>query len=82
MESRSYDEWDMKVAEWRGHVLGSIDGLNKEVSQLREDIKEYGAKIDKLDDRLTNLQVKVAGIGAISGLVVSIIGFLVMRGLG
>jgi predicted sulfurtransferase len=74
-----YDEWDMKIAEWRGHVLASMEGLNKEISQLREDIKENTEVTNKLNSRLTGIEIKVATIGGVSGIITSLVLWILTR---
>ena len=77
--TNGYDEWDMKIAEWRGNVLASIESLNKEISMLRDDLKCTNDKIDKFNNRLTELQVKMAAIGGTAGIIASLVLWLLTR---
>ena len=78
-KDNGYDDWDMKIAEWRGHVLASIEAMNKENSQLREEIKCLSIKIDSLGNRLTLSQVKLGALAATVSLITSIVLWLVTR---
>lgn len=78
-KSDGYDDWDMKIAEWRGNVLASIEAMNREITQLREDIKCTNTKIDNLNFRLTTVQIKIAAIGGTAGIITSLVLWLVTR---
>jgi hypothetical protein len=82
-----------KITEWRGYTLRALEDISKELTETKEGVKacnikidvvntEINKKLDKLDDRLTGLYIKVAAIGGTMGLIVSLIGILVSHGLG
>ena len=79
MTEKDFTDYDMKLAEWRGHVLASIEAMNKENTQLREEVKLLGGKIDALSLRLTALQVKVAAIGGTAGIITSIVLWIITK---
>jgi hypothetical protein len=57
------------------HVLRELQRLNGQLEKMDE-------KLDRLKDQLTLMQVKVAGIAAIAGLVVTIIANLIIKSIG
>jgi len=73
MSPETYDDYDMKLSEWRGYVVRALEDLNKEMIDIKDNQKCIEDKIDKLDGRLTNLQIKVAGISAIVTIIVSLV---------
>jgi len=73
MSPETYDDYDMKLSEWRGYVVRALEDLNKEMADIKDNQKCIEDKIDKLDGRLTNLQIKVAGISAIVTIIVSLV---------
>ena len=79
MVEKDFNEYDMKLAEWRGHVLASIEAMNKENTQLREEVKLLGGKIDDLSLRLTAIQVKVAALGGTAGIITSIVLWIITK---
>ena len=79
MVEKDFNEYDMKLAEWRGHVLASIEAMNKENTQLREEVKLLGGKIDALSLRLTAIQVKVAALGGTAGIITSIVLLIITK---
>jgi len=79
MVEKDFNEYDMKLAEWRGHVLASIEAMNKENTQLREEVKLLGGKIDALSLRLTAIQVKVAALGGTAGIITSIVLWIITK---
>jgi predicted nucleic acid-binding Zn-ribbon protein len=73
MSPTAFDDYDMKLSEWRGYVVRALEDLNKEMVDIKSNQKCIEDKIDKLDSRLTNLQIKVGGIAATVTIIVSII---------
>ena len=72
MNDKDFTDYDLKLAEWRGYTVRTLVDMN-------ENIKELNIKVDKMNDNLTNLKIKVAMIGGTSGLIVSIIMFLLTK---
>lgn len=66
-------EFKMKTAEFRGYTLKALEDISKEIFDLKCDIKETNKRIEDLVSKLSLLQTKVAGIGAVAGLIVSIV---------
>lgn len=60
------DNQKMKEAEWRGYMLKTVEDIDEELTTLRQ-------KVDRIDANVNSLYAKVAGIGAIVSLVVSMI---------
>jgi len=73
MSPNTFDDYDMKLSEWRGYVVRALEDLNKEMIDIKSNQKCIEDKIDKLDTRLTNLQIKVAGISATVTIIVSLV---------
>ena len=61
--------------EWSRYVL-------KELERLNACFEKIDGKVDKLGERMTLLQVKVAGIAVISSLITSLIALVVAKFLG
>jgi len=68
--TNNYTEWDMKIAQWRGETLKALEDLNKDIDEIKTDVKD-------IKKRMVGVQIKAAGlggsIGLICGLIVSII---------
>lgn len=64
--TKNNNEWKIKQAEWRGYVAKSLEDLDEKVDKIDK-------KVDKLADCVSNMQIKMAGIGAASGLIVTIV---------
>lgn len=77
LAERAFNEYDIKLAEWRGSTVRALTDMNDEIKCMHKDIKELDNKIDRVNEQLTNLRIKVAGIGATSGFIVSIIMYLI-----
>jgi len=60
------NSWKIKQAEWRGYVAKSLEDLDEKVEKLVN-------KVDIIDSRIWTMQIKVAGIGAISAILVTLV---------
>ena len=73
----------LKEAEWRGYTLKALEDMNSELKEIKEDQKDFqrelNIKIEKLNTRLTNVQIKVAGAASVLALIVSIVMRFVMK---
>ena len=78
-QNDQYDEYDMKMSEWRGYVVRALEDTNKELKEIKDNLSNCEDKIDHLNSRLTNIQVKVATIGGTSGVITSIVLWLITR---
>jgi len=67
------DEWRMKQMEWRGYTLKALEDMNDELKEIKTQLKETNAKIDRIGNNLQKIQIKVAGIGATVAILVSFI---------
>lgn len=76
---KTFDEYDLKLSEWRGYVVRALEDINREQVNTLKKIQCVELKIDAINDKITNLKVKVAGIGAGSGLVVSLVLWLITK---
>ena len=54
----------------------------RELQRMNDQLEKMDEKMDRLKDQLTLMQVKVAGIAAIAGLIVTIIANLIIKGIG
>jgi hypothetical protein len=61
--------------EWSKYVL-------KEIERLDECYKDIDNKLDAMKEKVTMLQIKVAGIGAVSSIITTIIILLLTNLLG
>jgi len=67
-----FNDWDMKVSEWRGYTLKALEDMNKELGAMQQ-------KLDKIDEKLTGMRIKVAAIGGTTGLIVALVTSLVLK---
>ena len=63
----------LKQAEWRGYTLKALEDMNGELKEIKLAQKELDIKIEALNDRLTNVQIKMASVAATLALIVSIV---------
>jgi len=73
MTDQNSNGFRLSTAEWKGYVKGSLENIY-------DDIKEIKKKVDRINQRVTNLQLKMAGIGATVSLIVSLL-FLLAKEL-
>lgn len=78
-EEKTFDDWDMEMSKWRGYVVRALEDSNTELKEIKSMIKGCDDKIEKFNSRLNMLEIKVAGIGAVSGIVASIILWLITK---
>ena len=71
--SNENGDFKMKTTEFRGYTLKALEEIGKDISELKEDVKALNSRIEKISNRLVALQTKVAGIGAVAGIVVSLV---------
>lgn len=64
------NNFKMKSAEWQGYLKATLEAM-------KEDIGEIKGNIEKLDRRVTNIRVKIAGIGASVSLLTTLLIFLI-----
>jgi hypothetical protein len=69
----------MKTAEFRGHTVAVLENLEKNDERLETLVKELDGKFDLLNEKITNMRIKVAGIGSLTGLIVALITSFVVR---
>ena len=73
----SFDEWDMKMSEWRGYTLKALEDINDEMKILKKACDKMDKKLEKIDGKITRQTIKVgitSGImGLIAGLIISIL---------
>jgi len=70
--TKGYTSQDIKIAEWRGGVTEALTTLKDGQDKIEE-------KIDKINSRLTTVRIKVAAIGGASGLIMSVIAYIVLK---
>jgi len=68
----------LKQAEWRGYTLKALEGINEELKEIKQTQKDLDIKIGKLNTRMTNVQIKMAGVAATLAFIVSIVMKLVL----
>ena len=69
-ENDKFTGWDIKIAEWMGKTVNAIDNLNTDITKMDKKINDIYKNIDKINNSVINLRIKVAGIaGSISFIV-------------
>ena len=63
----------LKQAEWRGYTLKALEDMNDELKEIKVNQKELDKKIEKLNARLTNVQIKVTAGASTLAIIVSIV---------
>ena len=66
-------DFKMKTAEFRGYTLRALEEINQELIEIKTNIKENTLRIDKLNNKISLIQGKIAGIGAVAGVAASLI---------
>jgi len=67
-----FDRW-MKVSEWRGKTYQALEDIGRELSEIKKEIKDCKKEIRGNTRRLTGIQIKVASIGGVVSLIVTIL---------
>jgi len=62
----------LKSADWQGYVRRALEGFGEDLKEIKDDISD-------LNKRVTGIQIKVAAIGAVSALIVTLVINLVMK---
>jgi len=62
----------LKSADWQGYVRRALEGFGVDLLDIKDRIRD-------LDKRLRSMQIKVAGIGAVVALIVTLVINLVMK---
>jgi hypothetical protein len=79
-----------KTTEWRGYTLRALEDINKELNEIKEELKSSNIKMDelntrlavaqdKLNNRITTIKVQVAAIGGTAGIISSVLLFLLTK---
>ena len=55
--------------------------MNGEMKEIKEDINNIEKKLDKLNSRLTNTQVKLATLAGTVSLIVTIVSTIIINGI-
>jgi len=81
-----YTDYDLELANWRGQTVRALVDMNEELKEIKESIKscydkmdKTNEKIDRVDEKMTSLKIRVAEIGAASGLLTSVIFLLLSK---
>ena len=77
-----FDDWDLKQAEWRGYTLRALEDMNNEMRQVKEHCKRMDKKLDALNSRLTNTQIKLATLAGTVSILVTLITTVLINGIG
>jgi predicted nucleic acid-binding Zn-ribbon protein len=79
-----------KTTEWRGYTLRALEDINKELAEIKEELKLSNSKMeelnvrlaaaqDKLNSRITAIKVQVAAIGGTAGIISSVLLYLLTK---
>ena len=75
MPENPVERGDMgRMIEWRGYVVRALEDIDR-------DIKGLSDKVDKIDERLSATNVRVAAIGATVSVIVSLIMWAVKQAI-
>ena len=66
-------DFKMKTAEFRGYTIRALEEINRELIECKNAIKENTSRIEKLNNKISLMQGKIAGIGAVAGVVASLV---------
>ena len=66
-------DFKMKTAEFRGYTLKALEDISNEIKECKDAIKENTSRIEKLNNKISLMQGKIAGIGAVAGVVASLV---------
>ena len=82
MPRDGYSEEDIKRAEWRGTVIQTLDSLNKNQDELRDDVAELRNRLRDCELQLEHLDtiikiVKATFITAIASIIVSFVQLII-----
>jgi len=81
MSNEEYNDMDIKQAEWRGYALRALEDMNKEIKEMKEQSRRIEKKIDKVNAKLTNTQIKIAGLSGTISIIVTIVTALIINSL-
>ena len=65
-----FNEWDIKLAEFRGATISSLKNINKELQEMNK-------RIRRIEERLIKLNIRVATIAGTISLIVFIVGIMI-----
>ena len=68
-----YERFMVRQSEWRGEVTNKLDNINLDVVEIKTKLIEFDKKLDKMDSKINNNRIKMAGIGATVSLIVTIL---------
>ena len=72
MDDKDLERW-MKVAEWRGKTYTALEGINKEMEELKDtstkEFRDIKTQLKTINDRLTNQTIKVGIISGVMGMI-------------
>jgi len=60
------NNFTIKTAEWRGYTLKALEDIDKDLVEIKGEIKT-------INSRVTNMEIKMASIGGIVSLLVTIL---------
>lgn len=72
MEQNNHLNFKMKVAEWRGYVKRALEDLNNEMQSIQK-------KLDKVDNNVNGLYMKVAALGGTVAIITSLIFWAIFK---
>lgn len=67
-----FDEWDLKLAEWRGYTLKALEGINEEIKEIKSDIKDIKTRNNKRD-------IRTAEIAGSLSILIMVIGYVLQN---
>ena len=78
-DSNGNANFKMKTAEFRGYTLKALEDISKDISELKDEMKGVNVRVEKINSKLSALKGKMAGIGAVAGIIASaVIHFLII----
>jgi len=76
-----FDKWDLKQAEWRGYALRALEDMNGEIRDMKKQFTRVEKKIDKVNSRLTNTQIKLATLSGVVSLIITLSVSILINGI-
>ena len=64
------NNFKLKSAEWQAYLRAKLEDLKGDMTEVKKDIKS-------LNRRVTNIQLKVAGIGAVASILMTLLLFFI-----
>ena len=72
--NEEFERW-MKIAEWRGRTVRALEDIDRELFEIKKDVKDIKRQNRKRD-------IKTASIAGSMTIIIMIFGYVIQNGLG